>query len=311
MDSSGFLMILFYGMTSAFFFLKRESKILSNKKSIIFATIVSVFAVFLGSITTLINKDKIDIITTSLAGITNFYFVYNLASSKLSINKFIKSIATILIFLSSSIYKIIPIRFFGITEKLITPKLSTYLTVFSDCVVLIILLLLYYDDIKEGLLKAKKNFNEFFDTSFKIWLFGFLGMVISNLAISLIFPVATPGNENAVQGMIDTSPVVMLICAGIVAPIIEELTFRQAFKDIFKNKWIFILVSGIIFGGLHVVFAYKNLIDFVYIIPYSILGISFAYMLDKTNNVMSSIMMHFIHNTAIIMFSILTGMILI
>ena len=55
----------------------------------------------------------------------------------------------------------------------------------------------------------------------------------------------------------------------------------------------------------------ENLIDFIYVIPYALLGVSFAYMHDKTDNILASIMMHFIHNTAIMSFSILTGMILL
>lgn len=306
-----FVIILFYGIISVIFFLWKENKTYDKKKSLIIASSSTLFALLLGSFTSKLNKESFDVIASILGMITNFYFTYNLSFGKLSIKKFIKSITAILIFLSSSIYQIIPIRLFGITEAMLTTRLGIYLTVFSDITVLTILVLLYYDDLKKGIMKAKENFNEFFDTSFKIWLFGFLGMVISNLIINLFFKEAVAGNENSVQSMIDVSPFIMLGCAGVIAPIIEELTFRQAFKDIFKHKWVFILTSGIIFGGLHVIFSYENLIDFIYVIPYALLGVSFAYMHDKTDNILASIMMHFIHNTAIISFSILTGMILL
>lgn len=306
-----FMTILFFGIISTLFFLMKEQKTYNEKNSFIIASVSTTFALLLGIIMMYFNKEKFDIISNILALITNFYFTYNLSLGKIEIKTFIKSIAAILIFLTSSIYQIIPIKLFHITEATLTTKIGTYLTVFSDVSVLIILLLLYYDDVKRGILRAKNNFNEFFDTSFRIWIFGFLEMVISNLTINLLLPQAVAGNENTVQSMIDISPFIMLICAGIIAPIIEELAFRQAFKDIFKNKWLFVLVSGIIFGGLHVIFSYENLVDFIYIIPYSLLGISFAYMVNKTDNIISSIMMHFIHNTAIISFSILMGMIII
>ena len=306
-----FVIILFYGIISVIFFLWKENKIYDKKKSMIIASSSTIFAILLSVFTNIANKESFDIASSILGMITNFYFTYNLASGKLSIKKFIKSGVAILIFLTSSIYQIIPISLFGINKAMLTTELSTYLTMFSDIFVLTFLILIYYNDIKCGIIKAKKNFYEFFDTSFKIWTLGFIGMVVSNLIINLVFPEAIAGNENSVQSMIDVSPIIMLVCAGIVAPIIEELTFRQAFRDIFKNKWLFILSSGIIFGGLHVIFSYQSLIDFIYVIPYSILGIAFAYMYDKTDNVLSGILMHFIHNTAIICFSILTGMILL
>lgn len=311
MNMTQFMMVLFYGIVSSLLYLMREKTSYNSKKSMIVATISTLFACFLGFITFDMTKGKFSVLSNILAAITNFYFSYNLALGKIKVKTFIKSTGVVFLFLTSSIFQLIPIFLFNISGDVTTTKLNIYLTVFSDIALLIVLLLLYYNDLKKAILKAKENFNEFFDTSFRIWLFGFLGMVISNLIIGLVFPSATAGNENAVQSMIDVSPIIMLICAGIVAPINEELTFRKAFKDVFKNKWIFILVSGVIFGGLHVIFSYESLIDFIYIIPYSLLGISFAYMVDKTNNILSSIMMHFIHNSAIIVFSILMGMIIL
>ena len=78
-----------------------------------------------------------------------------------------------------------------------------------------------------------------------------------------------------------------------------------------KKRWTFILTSGIIFGLLHVVFSYTSIVDFLYVIPYSLLGISFAYIVDKTDNITSSIMMHIIHNSSIIILSIMMGMIIL
>jgi len=311
MNTIEFMIVLIYGIVSSLFFLMKEKKCYSTKKSLMFGVISTIFAFVLGIITLNLTNNKFDLISSVVASFINFYFSYNLAKGKIKIDVFIKSIVTVLLFLTSSLFRVIPIEIFDITDSMLTTKLNTYLTVFSDVGLLIVLLILYYDDLKKGFIKAKDNFNEFFDTSFKIWMLGFLGMVISNLVIGLVFPSATAGNENAVQSMIDLSPFVMLVCAGIVAPINEELAFRKAFYDVFKNKWVFILVSGFIFGGLHVIFSYESLIDFVYVIPYSLLGMAFAYMVDKTDNILSSIMMHFIHNTAIIGFSILVGMILL
>lgn len=225
--------------------------------------------------------------------------------------KIVKSSITICLFFISSIVQIIPISIFNINSTNITPAIQNYLTLFSDMSLFIVLGLMYYKELKEGIIAFKKNFNKLFETSFKYWLLGFIGMVVSNLLIAILVPNAIAGNEESVQSMIDVTPFIMLVCAGVLAPIIEELTFRQAFKDVFKNGKVFVLVSGIIFGLLHVIFAYTSLLDFVYVIPYSILGISLAYMVYKTDNIVSSILMHIIHNSATIILSILTGMIIL
>ena len=98
-----------------------------------------------------------------------------------------------------------------------------------------------------------------------------------------------------------------IIAVGILAPIIEELTFRKAFREVFTNKTLFVLASGLIFGGLHVILSLNSLWDLFYIIPYSSLGIAFGYMYQKTDNIYTSIIMHIFHNTALTTLSLIGG----
>ena len=128
-------------------------------------------------------------------------------------------------------------------------------------------------------------------------------MVMSNFIIAFILGGGQATNEQGVQKMIDVAPIIMLITAGIIGPINEELIFRKCFKNILKNKWFFILISGIVFGYLHVSGA-NSLNQFLYIIPYSSLGIAFATTYYKTNTVFSSIFVHMLHNTILTLISI-------
>ena len=88
----------------------------------------------------------------------------------------------------------------------------------------------------------------------------------------------------------------MAISTVLFAPINEELTFRKSIRDAINNKWAYVLLSGIIFGGLHVISYVSSPLDLVYLIPYCSLGISFALLYYKTNNIFSSISMHMMHN---------------
>jgi len=92
---------------------------------------------------------------------------------------------------------------------------------------------------------------------------------------------------------------------------VEELVFRKAFKDAIKNKWLFIIISGLIFGGMHVVGSYTTITDLLFIIPYSCLGFAFAAAYYNTDTIFTSITLHMIHNTILTVTSILTLLILI
>lgn len=311
MNLLNIITILLFGVVPFCFYLVREDKKDKKLDSLKAAFFTTLFSSVLTLICLWMSKQGIHI--PSLLGGTflNFVICWNLAKGNLSIKSLAKTAITLSLFFCSSLFQLIPITLFSLTSSNVTPQIETYLTCFSDIALVIILGFMYFDELKAGILKAKKNFNQFFDQNFKIWMIGFIGMMVSNLLIHLFAPSAVAGNENTVQGMIDISPLVMLLTAGVLAPIIEELTFRQAFKDCISNKTIFILTSGVIFGLLHVVFAYQSWIDFLYAIPYSCLGVAFAYMVSKDDNIFSSIFMHFLHNTMIIGISILTGMIIL
>lgn len=127
--------------------------------------------------------------------------------------------------------------------------------------------------------------------------------MIANILINSIFQLGQADNEQLVQGMIVALPAVMLLNAGLIAPIIEELIFRKAFKDAIKSKWPFILTSGIVFGLMHVTVA-TTWIDLIFFIPYACLGIAFAYMYYDTDSVFAPMLAHIFHNTVLILFSI-------
>lgn len=184
----------------------------------------------------------------------------------------------------------------------ITTKLQY--SIICNLLVTMILFFWYKDYLKEKLKDFKKNFSKYMKIGFKYWLIGLSIMYIGNLLLYTFSPAKEAINENNVQNLISASPLLALILTTIFAPINEEIIFRKAIQDIFHNKYIFIIVSALIFGGLHVTEA-KTLFDFLYIIPYSALGGAFAYILAKTDNIYVPISMHLIHNGILTLISIL------
>ena len=250
----------------------------------------------------------IGLITTIIVATTFNLFI---VKKDVDIKKIPKSILVILLFFFISLVQLIPIYLFNLDINNLTTMQTLLLTLFSNSILLVILISMYRDTLKDDFKKIKNNFNEMMDTGIKCWLVGLIIMIISNVIIGLFIPLANAGNEQGVQEYISTSGIVSMLAIGIIAPIIEELTFRKAFRDIFKSKWLFILSSGLIFGSLHVVLSLNSLWDLFYIIPYSSLGIAFGYMYYKTDNIYTSIIMHMFHNTSLTILSIIGGVMVI
>lgn len=152
-----------------------------------------------------------------------------------------------------------------------------------------------------------KNHKKYFGENLKIWLIAFGLIVISNLLITITTGSETSNNQEALNKVFEISPIYLFLSAVVAAPFIEELVFRQGFRYIYKTDWLFILISGLAFGGLHVIGNVESFVDILYIIPYSIPGWGFAYMMAKTKNIFVSMGFHLLHNgiAAALMFAVL------
>lgn len=200
-----------------------------------------------------------------------------------------------------SIYSYIPLIFlamFGIDYNNFSYNGKILYTIICSVLFLVFIIFIYR---KELITNAKSFFNKNFisnlEVPVKYWLVGLLVMIGSNLFISIITNGRVASNEESVRELIDMMPLYMVFQILIYAPITEELIFRKSIRNIFNNKYLYILTSGIVFGGLHVITSVSTITDLLYIVPYSALGIAFAYTYTKTNNIFSTISMHALHNS--------------
>ena len=194
-------------------------------------------------------------------------------------------------------FNYIPIEIFNLDYENFTKIQLILYYLLCDLIFLIILLLIYKKTIIKDFTNFKKKFLDNLEVSFKYWIIGVIIMMVSNILIVIFAPESTASNEEAVRDMIDMAPLYMLFSVAIYAPLTEELIFRKGFREMFQNKWLYILTSGLVFGSLHVISSLKSYYDLLYLIPYCSLGITFAYTYYKTNNIFSTIFMHSIHNT--------------
>ena len=132
-------------------------------------------------------------------------------------------------------------------------------------------------------------------------------MIISNLIIVVFINNKIASNEESVRSLIDILPLYMIFSVSIFAPLTEELIFRKGIREIFNNKYLYIIISGIFFASMHVTSEDLGINTLLYLIPYSSLGITFAYTYYKTNNIFSTIMLHSFHNTMAIIIYIIGG----
>ena len=263
------------------------------------------------SVNTLSNS--LALVSTSIITIV-FYKVIFKTLKKETIDK-LKNIGLFgclfFLFLFNDLFYLVPFTILKIDYNSLNINLQSLCSIFSSTVLAIILFLVYKDYLKTKFLdfKKKENFNKYFDLGLKAWFIGLIGMSVFNLLIGNLTPVPEANNEVLVQEMLRQSPYLTFISAALLAPILEEMLFRKSLGDIFKNKKLMVIASGVVFGLLHVIFSLKTPWDLLYMIPYGFLGSAFAYTIYKEDNVFIPITFHMIHNGVLTLISIITTVI--
>ena len=212
------------------------------------------------------------------------------------IKNILKLIFVFVIFFESYLFQYIPIILFKLDVRKLSNSTNVLLNTFSNIILLIIFYLLYRKELKAEFKKFKDNLFDNINTGFNYWLIGLFIMIVSNTLIAIFFKTGGAANEQAVQKMISSLPFVMLIDAGFIAPFNEEIVFRKSLKNVFKNKYVFCLLSFLIFGLAHVLGNTTSWVDYLYLIPYGALGGMFALAYHKTDTIFTSMTMHIFHN---------------
>ncbi len=187
-----------------------------------------------------------------------------------------------------------------LANEALSEEVSVILSIIIEILTLAVILLLFNKRIKENYIDLKKNHKKYFSKYFKFYLIGLAIMYISNAILIFVFNGGLAGNEESIRSILLVHPIYVYISAVLIAPSVEELVFRGAIKNIIPNSILYILCSGLIFGGMHLVGNVTSIIDLLYIIPYSALGIAFAYIYTKTDNIFVTMMLHTMHNGILI-----------
>ena len=164
----------------------------------------------------------------------------------------------------------------------------------------------------------KKLFKDFkvstFTNALKFALFNYGCIVCVNIIDSTFFgPTMENANQQAIESLMMDSPVVGVLMAVILAPIIEELIFRYyVFKGLEKrNIYLAYAVSSLGFVAIHLIASIGTpffLQDLRSIPVYAVGGIIFCYAYHKTKNIGVNIGAHMIYNAiATILVFVLSG----
>lgn len=163
-------------------------------------------------------------------------------------------------------------------------------------------LFIFRDEIFSGFKLLKENFGTYISYIFPKLGIIYIIYVISTLLVVYVFNQGVSANQQSVE---ELPLFVSLPLAVIWAPIVEETLFRGCIRKLIKSDFLFIVLSGFIFGLLHTMGEESLLSAFTLMIPYGVLGGGFAYIYTKTNNIATNMMCHSMHNFVVMLLQII------
>lgn len=222
--------------------------------------------------------------------------------------KLFKGIGTVLLYFFLSIVYQIPFIFL-IEKKNFSEPLAILIVYILLAITFVAI---YHKDLKKDLKDFKKNYKKILLTTLKYWLIGFVIMIVCNNLIALL-PIKGVENQASNESMFKQAPMIEAIMVILFAPLVEEIVYRLSFKRFTSYKWLFTIVTGLIFAFVHVmtsIGSVRDLIMLIYLIPYGALGCAFGYAYFKNDNIYGTMVFHSLHNLISILELILIGGIL-
>ena len=194
-----------------------------------------------------------------------------------------------------SIFKSLPFILLHINIEDIPEHALNYYNLALEVTMISIIFAIYEKEFRLAIKDIKKNHKEYFGKYFKVYLIGIIIMVASNILINQLGGGISE-NETAIRDEFSNFPIYTYISAVFLAPILEESIFRLGIKSAILNKYIYVIISGLVFGGLHIIGMPIDKLFPLYLLSYCSSGWAFAYMMSKTNNILVSSGFHFMHN---------------
>ena len=172
----------------------------------------------------------------------------------------IKTYSTFIIYSYLPILVVLGFYIFGKTYSSSNMDDVLLLNIICDFSFIVILSIINFDIFKkhkklEGKTTGKKVLNFIKIALLSVLILYGIKMIVAIFVaiIQVTFKLNTKAdNQDLVEQLFKMAPVLNIIMGVVLAPITEELVFRGAVRRIIKNNWVFVIVSGLLFGLVHV-----------------------------------------------------------
>ena len=219
-----------------------------------------------------------------------------------NVKPIIKLIIRIVLFFNLSLVIAYIFKLVGINYNYFNYFDYACLNTFIELIMFVVVLLFYKKYLKKDLVLFKLNKKDYIKkiiSYFLIFLVVKYGVALfsSLLLVMLGSDLVTSENQETVVTLAKTMPFMMMISTSLLAPFVEEGIFRLGIKKVINNKYLFILVSGLVFGFMHIFPTELPLyVALIESLNYVTMGLLLAYIYNETDNIYVVVIIHALNN---------------
>lgn len=116
------------------------------------------------------------------------------------------------------------------------------------------------------------------------------------LTTYIVVTVSGFSYTNSIIEEIKIMPIFALFKVLIFAPVVEEIVFRTAFRNVISQKGLFIATSSFVYGILHVIFTNSTISFLISFLPFLASGVLLASVYVNNENLFLNILINFLCN---------------
>lgn len=124
--------------------------------------------------------------------------------------------------------------------------------------------------------------------------------VIVSQGLSWLFnqPITEAVNQMTIESTLNSSGAIFMILSAVfIGPIVEELIFRKAIFGLISHKWLALITSSLVFGGIHLIGEASLQDALINGSSYIIMGFVFGYIYIKNDkNIIYPTLVHILSN---------------
>ena len=194
-----------------------------------------------------------------------------------------KSILLLLIYYSMFIY-----------SNYLNGTLFNIVNISMFIILMILSIILNINNIKDNKKSLKDDLKNNKSIIIKYTIIAIISYIISTILVGVI---ADSANLVISEELVDDSNLIQVFINLLIwAPITEELLFRCLMKKDINNKYLYIILSTLLFVGVHVLGNGLNIITLINSLPFIVMGLYFSILYLKIDNIIINIVMHLFAN---------------